>query len=76
MESCNNDFEGNEKCCCNCKFQLELMKHPLNVSNFAKGSILEKIGYVCLNPEVGEGKNAYFFDSKHGMCEMWNKRKE
>lgn len=35
----------NGECCCNCKNQIKLMKHPWN-SGFGKGSIREQLGYV------------------------------
>ena len=56
------------RCCCNCKFQIKLLKYPLN-SNFGKGSIMDSCGWVCLNPEITEGKSGIYFDKEHGICE-------
>ena len=61
----------NCECCCNCKHQLKLMKHPMN-KDFGKGSIMEQCGYVCTTP-FDDGSNAgngIFSDRQHGMCEM------
>lgn len=65
--------EWNNQCCCNCKFQVRIYKHPLNKESFTKGSILDKIGYGCLFPEsIGK---VVFMDRRHGLCEVWKKKK-
>lgn len=63
---CKEEFEG---CCCNCKHQLILHKHPQN-KEFGKGSIEETCGYVCTEPELCDSKIGFYFDKKHGMCEF------
>jgi len=62
---------GLKECCCNCKYQLNLMKHPTN-SGFGEGSIMEQCGYVCTNPfdDKSNAGNAIFSDRKHGSCEL------
>ena len=62
-EKCNS-----EQCCCKCKHQLEITKHPMNRGVF-KGSILDSFGWVCTNPEMLP--QATFYDHKHGMCEVF-----
>mgnify|MGYP006300938833 CR=1 FL=1 len=75
---CEHGYKGD--CCCNCKYQLKLMCHPLNGDNkafgfledkmkFGKGRISEQCGWVCLNPEICNNGSAIFFDNEHGMCE-------
>ena len=54
-------------CCCNCANLVVLRKHPWNVSEFAKGSVQEKMGYACIYGN--EERIATFMDSMHGMCE-------
>ena len=60
-------------CCCNCKHQIELRRHPMN-NGFGKGSIMNSCGWVCLNPEITEGKSGIYFDNQHGMCECYMRR--
>lgn len=65
---CQHGYKG--ACCCNCKYQLKLYSHPLNV-DFGKGSIMQQCGWACINPEICKGESAIFFDKEHGMCECW-----
>lgn len=61
-------------CCCNCDNQKQLMKHPGNVSEWARGKMSESFGYVCMM-QFEDGSNegeAYFFDAKHDICEFHN----
>lgn len=67
----------NERCCCNCIHQKKLMKHPSNRHDFAKGSILDQMGFTCnvtFEDQSNKG-SAYFFDEEHGECELHNFRK-
>jgi len=62
-------------CCCNCKFQLNLMCHPLN-HKIGKGSISDQFGYACI-VEYEDASNkgeALFYESKHGYCEYYTPR--
>jgi hypothetical protein len=64
--------EEHGKCCCNCKNQLKLMKHPMNVV-LGEGSITEQLGWVCA-AQFEDGSNegeSYFMDNEHGMCEFY-----
>ena len=64
MSDCDKKY-----CCCKCKHQRELNKHPLNTNKDIKGSILESTGYyACLCPEL---EVDIIFDKKHGECEMF-----
>lgn len=78
-DSCEHGYKG--ACCCNCQNQIKLFKHPMNGSSpidnlkFGAGSITDQCGWVCMNPEIGEGKSGIYFDHEHGMCECWEKRK-
>lgn len=71
-----NDLESNSKgkCCCNCKNQVKIMKHPWNKNDFANGHITEQIGYGCAAPELAP--NIIFFDNAHGMCELYENKFE
>ena len=71
QQPCDLGYRG--ACCCNCKFQLKLMCHPWN-KNFGKGNIIEQCGWVCIEPELGEGKSGIYYDRVHGMCENWESR--
>ena len=61
-------------CCCNCKCQVLICKHPMNKVEFANGSILDSFGYGCdvrYGDEPDDEKPAIIFsDSKHGLCEL------
>ena len=59
------------RCCCNCKWQRSASGHPWNKNKFVQGSVSQKIGYVCLNPEF---QHATFYENEHGMCEVHNWR--
>lgn len=59
------------ECCCNCKHQITLQKHPFN-KDFGKGSISESCGYVCTavyEDGSNEGTGVYS-DKPHGLCEL------
>jgi len=64
---------GRGRCCCNCKHQMLAMKHPWN-AGAAKGRITEIFGALCAVPDMGVSdggrRQAVFFDTGHGMCEM------
>jgi len=69
---CDKGYKGD--CCCNCKFQVKINKHPIN-PDFAKGSITETFGYGCeafrfLND--GSNDNQIIFSASiHGFCELY-----
>lgn len=69
---CQKENWGNQ-CCCNCRSQLIVKKHPWNSGN-AKGSVLDTLAYACACPEfeLENGKKTIIYsDDEHGMCEMW-----
>ena len=57
-------------CCCNCKHQIELYKHPWNKVN--KGAVTEKTGmYACIvRLDVDQSNQGIIFEKQHGFCEM------
>lgn len=65
-------FKG--MCCCNCKFQIQVNKHPKNIGE-AKGSISEKFGYVCLSTFDDGSGTPTFSNGEHGMCEFYTIKK-
>lgn len=75
MSKCDIGWSGgNGSCCCNCKFQLELSKHPWNKIN--KGNVTESSDmYACIAQHYIEEKyKGTIFEEKHGMCEFHEKR--
>jgi hypothetical protein len=68
------DTESNPKgkCCCNCKNQVSIRKHPWNKSKFAEGNITEQIGFGCASSEFSP--NVIFFDTEHSMCELYQSK--
>lgn len=79
MSNCDKGFKG--LCCCNCKHQVKIRKHPLN-DGFANDSITQHLGYGCArfdNAPIITGNNdrvIIFSDDKHGMCQLHCKIKE
>lgn len=69
MKECKETGNYKGRCCCNCKYQKRVMKHPWN-KGCAKGAISELMGYACGSPLYEGSGNVIFFDRKHGMCEM------
>ena len=57
-------------CCCNCKNQIELFKHPWNKVN--KGAISESTGmYACIVQFDCDGEQkGVIFEKQHSFCEM------
>ena len=65
-----NPKENSSECCCNCKFQIELTGHPWTYKNTGT-----TIGYVCIaQHEIEPGSFRGMLNSKHGMCELYDKR--
>lgn len=62
--------KNHSDCCCSCKNQKELRKHPSN-KDFGKGSIMDSCGWVCVHPEMGL---AVYSDRQHGSCEYYSKK--
>jgi len=64
----------NGMCCCTCKFQIEINKHPMNKGN-SNGSISDVFGYGCTTLGLMDKDNSViFYETKHGMCEMYDKK--
>lgn len=62
------------ECCCNCKYQFELFKHPWNKVN--KGSIMESTNmYACTVQHEGvQTYQAVLHEDIKGLCEMFTKK--
>lgn len=58
------------RCCCNCRYQVEIMRHPGNntAGDRMKGLVTEIAGYGCKG--VYEGQKIIFSEHLHGMCEI------
>jgi hypothetical protein len=65
------DHDG--ACCCTCTWLAVDGHHPCTDG----GSILDQKGWVCLAPEFDTRGYKLVFSgwSRHGLCEMWDKRK-
>ena len=61
------------RCCCNCRYQVEIMSHPWNqmVGGRMKGPVTKVAGYGCMGIDP---KKIIFFEREHSMCELheWN----
>lgn len=64
----------NGRCCCNCKNQIELFKHPWNKVH--KGSVTESTGmYACIvQLDCDNEYKGIISEDKHGMCELYISR--
>lgn len=69
MKKCDQGWHDG-RCCCNCKFHVELFKHPWNKIN--KGSISESTGmYACIvQLDISDEHKGIIFEKDHGMCEL------
>lgn len=78
---CNSPSNWNGQCCCNCKYRVEIRKHPWN-NGEGKGSVLELMGYGCNvftfldiqegTPIKNGGTVVYQSSREHSMCELWS----
>lgn len=62
------------RCCCNCRWMFQVMKHPENPITLGYGKMTERMGYGCMNPELSSPEHrrvVVFFVQEHGLCEGW-----
>jgi len=71
MEKCEHGWHTGE-CCCNCKSQITLHKHPWNNEPILKGAILEKTGlFACIvEYHVDGNQSGFVLEKEHGFCEL------
>ena len=73
MSACQIDTEW-KRCCCNCKHQLKIMKHPWN-KIVGNGHMSDIMGYGCTAAinliSNMEDRKIIFTESEHGLCEFW-----
>jgi len=62
------DGNSTGRCCCNCEYQVEIVRHPWNKSPEHKGPITEIAGWGCQAPDFD--KKVIFFEVEHAACEM------
>ena len=64
-------YEHETPCCCGCRNQIELFKHPAN--NIHKGPISESTKmYACIvQLDCEEEQRGIIFEGKHGACELY-----
>lgn len=75
IAKCGNDVLIG--CCCECKHQVTINKHPSNKSEHLKGKITEVVSYGCSYfYEASKGKENIIIsmESKHGECEGFIKK--
>jgi|TARA_R110000851_G_C12857618_1_gene543527 hypothetical protein len=69
---CSGSYKGS--CCCNCKYRLELTKHPWNEhfigSCSTNAQVLNKNIYACASPIDAGRQKAVLMEWEHGMCEQ------
>lgn len=60
-----------DECCCTCKNQIELFKHPWNKIN--KGTCSDTTNmYACIVAhDIEKTNTAIIFENKHGSCELY-----
>lgn len=65
------------RCCCNCQYQVEIMRHPWNTISGGrmKGPVTATAGYGCSGVDP---KKIIFFEKEHSMCELheWKNTQE
>lgn len=57
--------------CIDCIHLKETMCHPSN-KIIGKGTIIDRLGWVCINPESDK---TYFFENQYGYCELFEQKK-
>jgi len=58
------------ECCCNCKYLLEI--HTCSCEHCSKVT-----GYICIAWHIIDNNyKCSYTESKHGLCELWQKRIE
>jgi len=69
-----NGSDGNDgDCCCNCRWQTQINKHPWN--KIAKGNISEQFAWVCMNTFEDDSGTPFVMEKQHSMCELhWRKQ--
>lgn len=67
----------NGECCCKCKFLLEDFKHCMIDGQTEEGKCVcsEHKGWICTGM-IGMGGGAHSGWGAHGMCELFDWRKE
>lgn len=60
-------------CCCNCIYQQPINGHPWNKNTLVKTMISQVVGWGCNPPDLNP--NITFFETPHGMCEMYSRGK-
>lgn len=61
-----------KQCCCNCKKQRTIYKHPWN-EGAGRGRVTEIMGYGC-TASSDDSQQIIFMDRPHGRCEMHDKK--
>lgn len=80
-ENCYADPENNKEhfywgCCCMCRHQIELGKHPWN-SGIFKGKISDIFLWACaVFHAIDNNYTGYVSDREHGCCEMFAMREQ
>ena len=81
VDCCLKKFDGKWGCCCKCKHQEKISKHPWNKEEFSKGSISESIGWGCTVAMMMDDTDddcSYpkitFSDTEHGTCTVFQKK--
>ena len=78
MELCYKGWamkDGNSsgRCCCNCEYQFEVMRHPWNKLSGGRmlGPVTMNAGWGCyaVGAEMDE-KKIIFYEDEHSVCEM------
>lgn len=62
------EHNKNGRCCCNCNYNVKIMRHPWNVFSGGrmKGPISEIAGYGCNLPDL---PGIVFLETEHSLCE-------
>lgn len=68
----DKEHNRNGCCCCNCVHQRPINGHPWNRGIVVKSRVSEIIGWGCASSDLAP--NITFFESPHGMCEMYSRK--
>ena len=69
--TCHEQGNYQGDCCCQCKWQVKINKHPWNKKPLFKGSIFDTIAFGCSTPEL---ESIILFENRHGFCEVFTQK--
>lgn len=78
IESARCNMESLGKCCCTCRYNGWISKHPSNQTKEYRGNLSDRVVYACMvfvaMPDGGN-PGVVLKERECGICEEWVERK-